>query len=112
MLGVLQLTQWALENSIVAIHGFLADSIETWTCPDTHKIWIRDFLKDTFPCACIVTFGYKVSKLFLNVRTIKIEDVAKDFLVRHEKGLRHTSQEVSVFMLQATFNPSGFTDNL
>ena len=100
-----------LENSIAAIYGFLGDLFETWTCPDAHIIWIRDFLKGIFPCARIFTFGYRVSELFLSTRIIKIEDVAKDVLVRLEKELRHTRPEVSVSMLQATFNPSWFTDN-
>jgi len=46
--------------SIVAVHGLGGDWEGTWTDTSgpTKKLWLRDFLPETFPNARVMSYGY------------------------------------------------------
>ncbi|KAK4108885.1 hypothetical protein N656DRAFT_362006 [Canariomyces notabilis] len=68
---------------IIAIHGLGGDKFGSWTSPSGNgALWIRDFLKDSFPRARIFTYGYDAGKAWLSNSVATIEDAAKDLLAR------------------------------
>lgn len=96
-------------HSIVAVHGlnipingkaWKAESfgINTWVSDDPNKpgnakfkkLWLKDFLPESFPRARVMVFGYN-SNVGLNTSTAGVAGAADDLLAK----LRHKRRDIN-----------------
>lgn len=89
----------ATDFDIVAIHGLEGHPLGTWTSSENNKtMWIRDFLKDSFPRARIFTFGYS-SQMWFSKSMSTVDDVAKVLLSRlRHKRARYQPERPIIFI--------------
>jgi hypothetical protein len=65
--------------SLVAVYGLGGDAIDTWIHLKSNAFWLKDFLPQRIPDACVMTFGYNAAAAFRQ-STAEVIDYAKSVL--------------------------------
>ncbi|KAF2188394.1 hypothetical protein K469DRAFT_661153 [Zopfia rhizophila CBS 207.26] len=82
-----------VEVDVVAVHGLNGTARDTWTHPETGKLWLEHFLPDAIPDSRIMTFGYDSALAFSRSKS-GVDSFARDLLnrlrvVRADKAATH-----------------------
>ncbi|KAF2463465.1 uncharacterized protein BDR25DRAFT_165806, partial [Lindgomyces ingoldianus] len=85
---------------IVFVHGLQGHPRDTWTGQGDDVFWPRDLLKDDFPKARVMTFGYNtnVTRGYTAAHQGNIFSHARDLLYALERKRRKAADRDLVFI--------------